>query len=133
MNYFPVMSGNGESPKRWSQEALQHELGAGIQRLRRRKGWSQAVLARRLNVTRHRLGKWEQGIHAPSLEDLVALLEVLEVTFEELVLGRTAPAAPLPPQQRKELTLHLKGLLRQLQPLVGGPNGGRERNGREDP
>jgi XRE family transcriptional regulator, regulator of sulfur utilization len=126
------MDGNGGSSKRWTQEALQRELGLGIVRRRRLKGWSQTVLARRLNVKRHRLGKWEQGIAAPSLGDLTALMELLEVSFEELVLGRSTPPAPLPPQQRKELTLHLKGLLRQLQPLVGSPNGGRERSGRED-
>jgi transcriptional regulator with XRE-family HTH domain len=124
------MNGNGGSSKRWTQEALQRELGLGIVRRRRLKGWSQTVLARRLNVKRHRLGKWEQGIAAPSLGDLTALMELLEVSFEELVLGRSTPPAPLPPERRSELVLYLNGLLRQLEPLVGRPQARREGAGR---
>jgi len=117
------MSGNGDPGKRMTQEALQHEIGVGIVRLRKRNGWSQTVLARRLNVTRHRLGKWERGLNAPALEYLVVLLEVLQVTFEELALSRAASAPPLPPKLRKELTKALKALLLRLEPQVGQTNG----------
>ncbi|HEV8577535.1 MAG TPA: helix-turn-helix transcriptional regulator [Thermoanaerobaculia bacterium] len=120
------MDKNGYSKERWTQNALQREIGGGIVRLRRRRGWSQAVLAQRLNVKRHRLGKWEQGINPPSLEALVALLGVLEVSFEELALGCTAPTKRLPAGQRKELMMCLRGLLRRLEPLVGDPNCERE-------
>ena len=89
-------------------------------RLRQRKGWSQARLAERLGVTRHRLGKWELGLSAPSLEDLVALLDALEVTFEELALNRAVQVSPLPPGQRSELASSLNSLLRVLRPLVKG-------------
>jgi transcriptional regulator with XRE-family HTH domain len=107
-----------------SQRDVQRGLGLGIVRLRQRKGWSQGVLAKRLGITRHRLGKWELGLNAPSLEDLVALLETLEVTFEELALGRVVPVAPLPPGQRKEMTLHFNGLVRLLKPMLERPQPG---------
>jgi transcriptional regulator with XRE-family HTH domain len=117
------MNGNGDSPRK-SQRALQRELGRGILRSRRRKGWSQTVLAQRLEVTRHRLGKWERGLRPPALEDLTALLAVLEVTFEDLVLGGGgAPAPPIPPAQRSELAMYLNGLLRMMRPLLQPPNG----------
>lgn len=96
-------------------------LGLGIVRLRRRKGWSRAVLAERLGVKRNRLGKWELGVAAPSLECVVALLDALEVTFEELAFNRATPeASPLPPGQRSELASSLNRLLRVLRPLVKG-------------
>lgn len=117
------MSENGIPPRRMTKQAVQRGLGLGIVRLRRRKGWSQAELARRLKVSRHRLGKWELGEHAPPLEDLVALLEALETTFEDLALDRVGPAVPLPPTQRTELTTCLNGLLRIVKPWVMDPNG----------
>ena len=123
MNYSHTMNGNGDSSRRRTQRALQRELGLGILRFRQRKGWSQAMLARRLEVTRHRVGKWERGLSPPSLEDLTALLGVLEVTFEELVLGGPVPAPQIPPAQRSEVTMCLNGLLRAIKPLLAAPNG----------
>jgi transcriptional regulator with XRE-family HTH domain len=64
------------------------ELGARIMRLRGEKGWDRAVLARKLGVSRDRLSKWERGENAPSLEILVLLGTLLEVTVDELVTGK---------------------------------------------
>jgi transcriptional regulator with XRE-family HTH domain len=119
-----AMNANQNHLPRMSQERLHRALGVGIVRMRRRKGWSQADLAERLKVSRHRLGKWELGLNAPPLVDLVALMEALEVTFEELALGRAAPAASLPPPERTELARCLRGLLRVVRPLVERPRGG---------
>jgi transcriptional regulator with XRE-family HTH domain len=123
MNHVRIMNAENSLRPRTPQESLQHALGMGIVRQRQRKGWSQAGLAERLKVSRHRLGKWELGLAPPSLADLVALMELLGVTFEELALGRAAPAAPLPPPQRTELAKCLNGLLRVVRPLVERPNG----------
>jgi len=103
----------------------QRELGLGIARVRQRQGWSQAALAQRLEVNRHSLGKWERGLRPPTLEHLVALLEVLETTFEELMGIR--PPAQIPPAQRSEVARYLGGLVRAMRPLLGAPNGKEKR------
>ena len=55
---------------RWDEQ--KRDLGQRIVRIRKRKGWKQTELARRLEVTRERRGRWERGGRAPSLEDLAA-------------------------------------------------------------
>src|SRR4051812_7310747 len=74
--------------------ALKKTVGERIVRTRQRRGWSQAELARRLEVTRERLGKWERGATSPGLEELVWLSEVLQVPVWELGLGES-PEEPL--------------------------------------
>jgi transcriptional regulator with XRE-family HTH domain len=74
-----------EKRGRSSKESVRKALGMRIVEARERRGWSQAELARRLEVSRERLGAWERGA---GLEDLELLSDVLEVPFEELVTGR---------------------------------------------
>jgi transcriptional regulator with XRE-family HTH domain len=87
-------------------------------RLRQQKGWNQKMLAMRLKVTRSRIGKWERGVNAPSLNDLMALTETLGVTFDELALGREAPMVPLPSGIRAEFAMCLNRLLRAVKPIL---------------
>lgn len=107
-----------------SQEILQKELGERIVRLRKARGWNQMELAARLGVHSSRLSKWERGINAPSLEDLRNLMNVLEVTADELLVGAWGPKAPLlPAAERTELAMYLAGFTRLLRPLLERPNG----------
>ena len=104
---------------RIGQPDLQRKLGLQIVALRQGRGWSQTELAKRLGVDRCRLGKWERGLSAPSLEDLTALAALLGVTLDELVHGQGTPPTPLPAVQREQLTRLLNGLVRVLGPLTG--------------
>ena len=64
-------------------------LGARIASLRAQLGWSQAQLARRLNISPSAVGMYEQGRREPSIEMVVLLSEVLGVSIEFLVSGRS--------------------------------------------
>ena len=101
----------GQVPK----AMLRSELGRRIIKTRMRRGWSQAELARRLGVPRERLGKWERGLNEPSLEDLAALSEVLEVPLEALGLGR-AVRRSISDEELSDLVYHLGALARLLKP-----------------
>src|ERR1700712_3081111 len=81
------------------------ELGERIARLRRRKGWDRAALARELGVARDRVAKWERGENAPPLEILVALRRLLGTTLDELVTGRrgASPAVTLSEEERERV------------------------------
>lgn len=71
-----------------------------------------------MGINRCRLGKWERGQNAPSLEELAVLSDLLGTTLDELVLGRKPRAGALLPGQRAELAMLLKSLSRQLRPLM---------------
>jgi transcriptional regulator with XRE-family HTH domain len=98
------------------REEVLLELGRRIVRLRTERGWSQGELARRLGMSRCRLGKWERGLHGPPVEDLARLADVLGVDLEELVRGR-APGE-LSPGQRMELKACWANLMRVMKPLM---------------
>lgn len=106
---------------RIQQGTLQRDLGRRIVELRRARGWKQGELAERLGVPSGRLGKWERGLNAPSLEDLKALADLLEMTLDELVQGHAPVPSLLPPAERSELRMHIAGFVRILRPLIEPP------------
>lgn len=64
-------------------------LGTRIASLRGRLGWSQAELARRLNISPSAVGMYEQGRREPSVDMLVALSRTLGVSMDFLLTGQT--------------------------------------------
>lgn len=64
-------------------------LGERIALLRSRLGWSQAELARRLNISPSAVGMYEQGRREPSVDMLVSLSRTLGVSMDFLLTGRT--------------------------------------------
>lgn len=47
-----------------------------IKQLREARGWTQAELARRLNISRNGVNTWEQGLSMPSPHFLVELAKI---------------------------------------------------------
>lgn len=62
---------------------------------RRAVGLSQGEAARRLGVATNTVGRWEQGLVAPSDRNLVRALELYEVDVDEVPYG--------PPRRKLEL------------------------------
>ncbi|MBQ2921251.1 MAG: helix-turn-helix transcriptional regulator [Oscillospiraceae bacterium] len=62
-------------------------LGERIISLRKERSISQTELARRLNVSRQAVSKWEQGISSPDTAKLIQLAEILETEVEYLATG----------------------------------------------
>ena len=58
-----------------------------IELLRRKNGWSQAELARRLHISPSSVGMYEQGRREPSISMLLALSKEFGVTIDYLVTG----------------------------------------------
>ncbi|MFC4598136.1 helix-turn-helix domain-containing protein [Cohnella hongkongensis] len=52
---------------------------------RSKKGWSQEELAAKLFVSRQSVSKWENGQNYPSIEILIKLSDLLEITIDELL------------------------------------------------
>ena len=56
-----------------------------IKALRVARGWTQAELARRLNLTRNGVNSWEQGLSMPSPACLVDLAKLFSVSTDYLL------------------------------------------------
>ena len=69
------------------------KLQERIRRARRKVGMSQAALAERLHVRRSAVSNWESAndVH-PSMQNLIAIARVCEVSLEWLGTGRGAMA-----------------------------------------
>lgn len=93
----------------WSEktQGLRRKIGLRISQMRQARGWSQEELADLLSVPRGRLVKWERGYNAPPPEDIVALSGVLEVSTDEIFLGRE-------PLLSREIKEQIAGLLALL-------------------
>ena len=62
-------------------------IGERIMALRKEKSISQTELAKRLNVSRQAVSKWEQGVSSPDTERLIQLAEILGTEGEYLATG----------------------------------------------
>lgn len=56
-----------------------------IKALREARGWTQAELARRMNITLNGVNSWEQGLSMPSPACLVDLSKVFSVSTDYLL------------------------------------------------
>ncbi len=65
-------------------------LGQRIALLRRQAGMSQAELAARMGISASAVGMYEQGRREPSVDTLVALSEIFQVSTDYLLTGKIA-------------------------------------------
>ena len=63
-------------------------LGLRIAALRKSRGWSQAELAQRLQISPSAVGMYEQSRREPSLALLVEMAAVFSVTTDFLLMGK---------------------------------------------
>lgn len=56
-----------------------------IKALREARGWTQAELARKMNMTRNGINSWEQGLSMPSPPSLVDLARLFSVSTDCLL------------------------------------------------
>lgn len=61
------------------------DFGRNLKRERIAAGMSQKELATRIGTTQQLLSRWELGEVDPTLGNIIALLKVLNIRFEDLV------------------------------------------------
>jgi len=64
-------------------------IGRNIAEFRKQAGFTQEELSERLSVTSQAVSKWENDLSYPDLETTSKLAQVLHVTVDELLNGRT--------------------------------------------
>lgn len=62
-------------------------LGINIKKLRESKGFSQEMVAEKLEVSRQAVSKWENNLSEPSTENLLKLSKLFEIEVDFLING----------------------------------------------
>lgn len=86
-------------------------IGSRIAAWRKEKGLTQEELAAKLGVSSQAVSKWENDVSCPDISLLPKLAQVLGVTTDELLSGRSDEVKLVPQAERKsldELTLRVK-------------------------
>lgn len=60
-------------------------LSEKISNLRKQKGWSQEELGEHLEVSRQSVSKWKSGESIPSIDKIIRLSEIFNVTTDYLI------------------------------------------------
>ena len=60
-------------------------FGDNLKNLRKQKNISQIEFAKKMQTTQQRVSEWECNKIEPSLYNIIKILKVFEITFEELV------------------------------------------------
>lgn len=63
----------------------QNMIGQYLRTLRMEKGWTQAQLAEKLNVSNRSVSRWETGSTMPDLSLLIELSELYEVSVDQIL------------------------------------------------
>lgn len=70
-------------------------FGSRLKELRKAKGWTQKELASKAGIRFSQLNKYECGLHAPPLDKLVELAEILDTDVGFLLTGSRSDAVPI--------------------------------------
>lgn len=63
------------------------DLAKNIVKYRKRNNMSQEQLAEALNISRQSISKWETGENLPSIDNLISLSGLLDISLDELITG----------------------------------------------
>lgn len=66
------------------------EIGPRIKEQRELKNWSQDELAEILNISRQSISKWELNKVYPSIDMLIKMSDLFDVSLDELIKGDKA-------------------------------------------
>jgi DNA-binding transcriptional regulator YiaG len=80
-----------ESSEDELERKMRRGMGRRIAKARTALNMSQSQLAKMLGIERSRLSKWECGLHAPLLKQLVALAQALSLSLDDLITGAGLP------------------------------------------
>ena len=93
------------------------DLGRRIRKQRTQRGWTQEALAERVNVSTSFVGHVERGTRKASLETLVAMANVLDVSLDYLLSGsiNSSVIGPMPKSLNSQQRTALKEILSTIQ------------------
>lgn len=66
-------------------------IGTNLKNLRKLNNLNQTEFAEKLQTTQQRVSEWECDKNEPSLYNILKILKVFDITFEELTDGMETP------------------------------------------
>ena len=60
-------------------------IGKFIAKLRKENGMTQEQLSEKIFCTRESIAKWENGINTPSIETLIKIGEIFDISINEIL------------------------------------------------
>ena len=63
------------------------KISQQIKQQREQRHWSQADLAKRLNISRESISKWESNTALPSFTNVIKLGELFDLSLDDLIKG----------------------------------------------
>ena len=78
-------------------------FGKRLAELRKEHNLTQNDVAEKLNVSPQAVSKWENDLTSPDIETLIKLAEMFDISVDELVGKKSAPAQYLQEGQRKNI------------------------------
>lgn len=101
---------------------MEQTIGKRISQMRKAKGFTQEELAIKLGISAQAVSKWENDIACPDIGLLPQLAKLFDVSVDELLSGKAAPAVTVVPEEaRKEI----KDMM--LRVIVDSPQGDKVR------
>ena len=101
---------------KWEGDAVEKPdyvaIGARIRSLRRQRGWTQRQLAERCESSLSFQGHIERGSRIPSLETIIKIASLLDVSLDHLIHGLDAPLRSAATRKTQVLT-DIMGVLRE--------------------
>lgn len=85
----------------------EHSIGKTIAALRKSKGWTQAELAEKLNVSDKAVSKWENEAGLPEISQLPAMANLFGVTIDYLMTGKVDENLPIDDMDSVKRMLYL--------------------------
>lgn len=82
------------------------DFATKLKGLREIRGWSQEELAKRLGVSRSKIGNYEQGTREPDFESLEAIADIFNCPVSYLI----ADSHPVIPQMTMDYAIKLSNL-----------------------
>ncbi len=93
---------------------MENSLGKRIARLRRQKGLKQETLADQLGVSPQAVSKWENDQTCPDISLLPKLAEILGVSVDELLSGKSEQQTPVVQVVEEEKRKDIKDMTLRL-------------------
>lgn len=78
------------------------KFGEFVSTLRKEKGWTQAELASKLNVTDKAVSRWERGLGFPDINTIKPLADALDVSVLEIMQAERNPKDEISAPQAEE-------------------------------
>ena len=72
------------------ETVLSPDFPAKLKELRKSRGWSQGQLANKVGIDIQRISKYERGLSSPPLEVLACIAQVLGVSVDYLLMGKSS-------------------------------------------